>query len=212
MGKRTQGVYGSWELSSLLPGEAALWWKTVLTKIPSMYPRDWAQGEFRYELFPPFLHHYKSCFHPGPRQMDLGSEGQTAPSEQELCKGHGCASFTAQGKPSPAELGNHPRSPDSVQPLWEGAWANPQDHTLGIPTSPRQEPEAWTQRKKLGILLVPLSREKLTNSHKCPITSSPPAGAAAPPAALGRLCCWPGTSLRHTRARLGTNRRGEKDL
>lgn len=87
-----------------------------------MYPRDWAQGGYKYELFPPFLHHYKSCFHLVPRQMDLGSKGQKEPPVSRNCgKSMDVAVLQHGGEPSPQELGKHPWQPDSVQPLWKEA-------------------------------------------------------------------------------------------
>lgn len=120
-----------------------------------MHSRDWAQGEYKYELFPPFLHHYKSCFHSVPRQMDLGSKGRKQPPVNRNCaKRHGCVSFSAQGEAKPSGAGE-----SSLAALIQCSLCGRRpeqsllDHTL-------HEPAAWTRHKNLCIFLVLLSLGK----------------------------------------------------
>lgn len=97
-----------------------------------MHSSDWAQGEYKYELFSPFLHHYKSCFHSVLRQMGLDSKGQKQAPVNGNCavlRGMDVSGLQHRDKPSPQELGNHP-----LQPLWkEAEQSSPGSHMLGIP-------------------------------------------------------------------------------
>lgn len=199
MGKHTQGVYGSWELSSLLSGESAVWWKTEFTKIFSTHSRDWTQREYKYELFPPFLHHYKSCFHSVPRQMDLGSKGQKQPPvKRSSAKRRGCVSLSAQGKPSPGELGNHPWQPRFRAAPVEGGWAK-LSWIRHPPPVPGMNLNMNPVQKSLYPPSSSLPRKALYNPKSAQLHLLPLL------ALQHHLCCWPGTLLWHRRARLGTN-------